>query len=468
MPVTKGRLGEIKISVLRDTGCSGVVVRKCLIDVDQLTGVEQTCMLADGSKIKVPIAEVSMDTPYFIGKIEAWCMENPIYDLIIGNIKGAREPNSPDPEWTVNAVQTRQQVRNQSKPYSSLKVPEAIEDINPKDIIAEQQKYSTLRKSYSLAEEGKTITSRGDASVSYLIKNEILYRKFQSRKVQNGKEFTQLVVPLIYRRMVMKLAHESILASHMSTARTVSRVLAEFYWPGVQSDCKRYCRSCDICQRTVPKGRVGKVPLGKMPLIDEPFRRVAVDIIGPLSPITERGNRYILTLVDYSTRYPEAVALPNIETECVAEALLDMFCHIGFPVEMLTDMGSQFTSTLMKEVCRLISLKQLTTTPYHPMCNGLVEKFNGTLKTMLKRVCAENSHDWDKYLSAALFAYREVPQESLGFSPFYLIYGRSVRGPMAILKELWSKDIQDPQVKTTYQYVVDLRHRLDYLSQHST
>ena len=97
------------------------------------------------------------------------------------------------------------------------------------------------------------------------------------------------------------------------------------------------------------------------------------------------------------------------------------------------------------------------------MCNGLVEKFNGTLKTMLKRVCAEKPHDWDKYLNAALFAYREVPKESLGFSLFDLIYGRSVRGPMAILKELWSKDIQDPQVKTTYQYVVYLRHRFDYL-----
>ena len=82
---------------------------------------------------------------------------------------------------------------------------------------------------------------------------------------------------------------------------------------------------------------------------------------------------------------------------------------------MSPDMGSQFTSTMMKEVCQLISLKQCTTTLYHPMCDGLVEKFNGTLKTMLKRVHAENPHDWDKYLSAALFAYREVPQESPGF-----------------------------------------------------
>ena len=111
-------------------------------------------MLADWSKIKYPMTEVSIETR----KTEAWCMENPIYDLIIGNIKN----QTGEPEWTVNAVQTRHQVRKQSKPYSSLKVPGAIGDINPRDIIVEQQKYSTLRKLYSLAEEGKTITSRGE------------------------------------------------------------------------------------------------------------------------------------------------------------------------------------------------------------------------------------------------------------------------------------------------------------------
>ena len=152
-----------------------------------------------------------------------------------------------------------------------------------------------------------------------------------------------------------------------------------------------------------------------MPLIDEPFKRVAVDIIGPLCPVTDNKNRY--TVVDYATRYPEAVALPNIETERVAEALIDIFCRVGFPSEMLTDLGSQFTSSLMNEICRLISLRQLTTTAYHPTCNGLCEKLNGTLKLMLKRVCAERPRDWDKYLNATLFAYREVPQESLVFSP---------------------------------------------------
>jgi transposase InsO family protein len=81
--------------------------------------------------------------------------------------------------------------------------------------------------------------------------------------------------------------------------------------------------------------------------------------------------------------------LPSIETGRVAEALVEVFCRVGFPREILMDRGAQFTSGVMAEMSRLISVKQLMTTPYHPMCNGLVERFNGTLKLMLKRLCAE-------------------------------------------------------------------------------
>ena len=101
----------------------------------------------------------------------------------------------------------------------------------------------------------------------------------------------------------------------------------------------------------------------------------------------------------------------------MAEALVEMFSRVRIPDEMLTDCGSQFTAEVMKEVCRLLSLQQLTTTPDHPMCNGLVERFLATLKQMLRRMCAERPKDWDKYLSALLFAVREVLQESLGVFP---------------------------------------------------
>ena len=91
----------------------------------------------------------------------------------------------------------------------------------------------------------------------------------------------------------------------------------------------------------------------------------------------------------------------------------------------------------MKEVTRLLSIEQLTTTPYHhSMCNGLTEKFNGTMKSMFKRLCSEQPRQWHRFIKPLLCAYREVPLEPTGFSPFELLYGRAVRGPMFILKEL--------------------------------
>ena len=164
--------------------------------------------------------------------------------------------------------------------------------------------------------------------------------------------------------------------------------------------------------------------------------------------------------MDYATRYQEAVALPSIVTETVAEALVSMLSRVGVAKEVLTDMGSQFTSALIKEVCRLLSFKQLVTTPYHPICNGLVECFNKTLKKMLTRMCMERLI-WDKYVDPLLFAYREVPQESLGLFPFELIYGWPVREPMQILRELWTKESVDSQAHTMYKYVVNLRDRLE-------
>ena len=153
--------------------------------------------------------------------------------------------------------------------------------------------------------------------------------------------------------------------------------------------------------------------------------------------------------------------LKNIDTETVAEALVDIFSRLGIPEEILSGLGTQFVSDCMKEVTRLLSIKQLTTTPYHPMCNGLTEEFNGTMKTILRRLCSEQPKQWHRYINPLLFAYREVPQESTGFSPFEMLHGSAVRGPMFILKELWTKEVEAPKVKNSYQYVFELREKLE-------
>ena len=149
-----------------------------------------------------------------------------------------------------------------------------------------------------------------------------------------------------------------------------------------------------------------RAPLGDMPLIDQPFKRVAINLVGPIPPASDKGHRYILTLMDYATRYPEAIPLKNIDTETVAEALLDMYSRADVPEEVLSDLGTQFTSDCMKVVSRLLSIRRLTTSPYHPACNALVEKFNGTLKRLLRRLYHEQPRQWHRFINSSC-SFRE-------------------------------------------------------------
>ena len=153
---------------------------------------------------------------------------------------------------------------------------------------------------------------------------------------------------------MLKLGHENLLSGHQRAQKTAQRILMNFHWIGVHGDVQRYCASCDACQRTVGKGTVTRAPLQRMPLVSVPFEKVAIDQIGPLHPVSGRGHRWILTLEDFATRYPEAVPLKSTETEVVAEALLGIFSRVGFPQVVLSDNGPQFVFHVMKAVARLI------------------------------------------------------------------------------------------------------------------
>ena len=456
MPVLKGRVGDKAFDVLRDTGCSGVVVKKDLVSEEQYTGESSSMLLIDNTVRKVPIAKISVDTPYFSGQIEAECLPDTIYDLIIGNVPGARPAEDPDPVWQeACAVTTRGQAKK-AEQHIPLTVPSSSESaiMDKEKLIQMQHEDQSLQKYWN---RGDT-KLKGQAEVAFEVKSGVLYQAYKHPHVNNGKPVKQVMVPAPLRRQITEVAHGSIMGGHMG----IKKIRSAFYWPGIQGDVTRHCKSCDVFQKTVNKGSVPKVPLEKMPLIDKPFKRVAIDLVGPISLPSEEGHRYILTLVDFATRYPEAVPLKNIDTETVAEALVDIFSRLGIPEEILSDLGTQFVSDCMKEVTRLLSIKQLTTTPYHPMCNGLTEKFNGTMKTMLKRLCSEQSKQWHRYINPLLFAYCEVPQESTGFSMSYeMLYGSAVRGPMFILKELWTKEVEAPDVKNSYQYVFELRGKLE-------
>lgn len=478
MPVLQGLIFGKAASVLRDTGSNTMVVRRSLVPDEAMTGAMATLFLADGSRITVPEAKVEIFSPYFSGTSVVKCMTSPLYDIIVGNVPGARAVDDPDEKWEKKRAETKLEpsgvtdnspekkdhrlksslgsIRSTRVQPDSAAIHVSSLKMNRRDLEAAQAEDKTLESCKNKV--GQVFYGRGSTQCSFIMEKSLLYRNY---RLSSGKLVQQLVVPLKLRSQVLKMAHEGLMSGHQGITRTIDRVLGSFYWPGVQEDIKRYVRSCDTCQRMYPKSKVGKAPLGKMPLIDTPFERVAVDIIGPLKPVSNRGNKYILTMVDFATRYPDAVALPAIDSATVTEGLVEMFSRVGFPREVLCDQASCFTSDLMREVNDLLAIKHLSSTPYHPMCNGLVERFNGTLKQMLRKLCQEDPKSWDRLLAPLLFAYREVPQASMGFSPFELIYGRYVRGPLNLLKELWTEEKIEEEVKTTYGYVLDLRDRLE-------
>ena len=456
LTTAEGTVNSSKVEVLRDTGCTCCTVKRSLVSDDQLTGKESYVSLIDETTQKYPLAVIDVDCPFFIGKTEALCIEDTLYDLVIGNIDGSKLP---DMSHFSAAAVTRSQAKPSESACRKIKVPDQIINEDKEALKQAQATDPNLDSIRGRVESGSITESRGlnRGETKFVRKKGLLYRQF----TKGNKVTLELVIPGVFREKVLRLAHETLLTEHLGIKKTLDRVVSEFFWPGVCGDVARFCKSCDICQRTIQKGRITKVPLGKMPLIDTPFKRVAVDIVGPIEPRSDKKSRYILTMIDYATRYPEAVALPSIETERVAEALIAMFSRVGIPSEMLIEHESRVTIEVMNEVSRLLLLQQLTTIPYQPYSKGPVERFHAMLKRVLLTMCAERPNDWDRYLPALLFAVREIPQESLGFSPFELLYGRNVRGPMQILRELWSVEETDEHARLTYQYVIDLRERLE-------
>nr|XP_040058772.1 uncharacterized protein LOC120834693 isoform X2 [Gasterosteus aculeatus aculeatus] len=286
----------------------------------------------------------------------------------------------------------------------------------------------------------------------FSIKNGLLYRvaKLEERVVE------QLLVPKRYINKVLYLAHSHLLGAHLGVEKTYDRVRERFYWPGVKKAVQDYCQICPQCQKTAPKVNYQN-PLIPLPIIDIPFQRVAMDIVGPL-PKSSRGHRFILVIMDYATRYPEAVPLRTASAKAVARELFLLFSRVGIAKEVLTDQGTCFMSRVMKEMCKLLKVSQIRTSVYHPQTDGLVERFNKTLKQMLRKAIDVEGKNWDQLIPFVLFSIREVPQASTGFSPFELLYGRRPRGMLDLAKEAWEQ--QPSAHRSAIEYVDQMQDRM--------
>ena len=297
-----------------------------------------------------------------------------------------------------------------------------------------------------------------EESDGYFFQDEILMHRRFNEAEHNGTRYVDRIVVLeFYRNEVLRVAHTIPLSGHMGIAKTLDRIATHFSWPGLSSDVRKFCATCPQCQLVARKLRSHRVPLRPVEVVTEPFKKIAIDIVGKL-PRSTSGYKYILTIVDYATRYPEAIPLRTTSSKAIADALIQYFSKVGIPDEMVPDQGSNFISKLMAQLYEQLGITKIKTSIYHPQANGLVERFNGTLKTMLKKFVGEHVQAWDRCLPYLLFAYREVPCESTGYFPFELLYGRTVRGPLVNVKENWV--VKKPTEGNIVSHVHKIRRRL--------
>lgn len=497
-------LQPVKVAMYRDTGAFQSFLLAKHVPVNFLLTEERViCRPMGDVYISAPLIEVEVSSELFQGKAKVAIVNTlpiPTVDFILGNdLAGAKvytlpivttTPVTPDldkverenPEVFSSCAVTRSQTAEQRLAYEKITKP--VEDnaglLAQTFIVGEEYLVEEFRRS-TLIEKQKSdtqlakirLTAMSDTEIEkeaegYYVENGLLMRKWRPADRPANEEWTvvhQVVLPKYYHRDILKMAHDIPMSGHMGIRKTQSRIMKHFYWPGIHNDVKNYVKACHTCQMS-NKADIKPAPLIPIPAFDEPFTRLLVDCVGPL-PRTKSQNQYLLTIMDVSSRYPEAIPLKRIDAPTVVEALTKFFTKFGLPHEIQSDQGSNFLSKIFGQVVKLVGIDKVQSSAYHPESQGALERFHQTLKNMLRTYCYENPDDWDKGVDFVLFAAREVPNESTGFSPNELVFGHQVRGPLKLVKDVFLRDSSDTNL---LDYVSTFKERLtkawDVASQH--
>lgn len=290
-----------------------------------------------------------------------------------------------------------------------------------KELIAMQTQDLTLK---ILLEKA---ASKKDSEFVFIEK--VLYRQIKDRKSQ---VMNQIILPAQLRHLALEECHDNRLTGgHLGQKKVLQKLYVRYWWPNIRKDVLHWIRSCKICSLKKDPKILTKTELQSIP-VGLPWETLGIDVLGPLRK-TENGNKYIVVISDYLTKWPEAYPMKEAKTETIAKILVEeVFCRFGIPSRLLSDRGAAFLSDVMAEILKLLSVKKVNTSPYHPQTDGLVERFNRTLIKLLSVYVDKKQSDWDVHLPYVMFAYRTSIQRSVGEEPFFLMFGRRSRYPIEI------------------------------------
>ena len=279
-----------------------------------------------------------------------------------------------------------------------------------------------------------------------ILEDDTLYRKTTVQE----KERKQLILPSIHINHVLEALHNEM--GHQGRDRTTSLIRDRFYWPGMTSDIDNWISHCQKCIKRKKEPSIA-------PLVNiqttQPLELVCIDYLSLEK--SKGGYENILVITDHFTRYAQAIPTRNQTAKTTAETLFNYFIvNYGIPQRIHSDQGANFESNLIKELCNLTGINKSRTTPYHPIGNGMTERFNRTLLNMLGTLDADKKQNWKSHVATMVHAYNCTKHESTGQSPYFLMFGREPNLPVDIAFGLTKEDKKEPQTK----YIQDLRERL--------
>jgi transposase InsO family protein len=311
-----------------------------------------------------------------------------------------------------------------------------VVQVAPLNWATEQQKDSDLQRVFQLVKSGSRLTDRqrrreaGGAMRllshwnSLVIRKNVLYKQSQT----NDGVIFRLIVPKHLQPQVLSKSHDDM--GHLGRDKTMSVAKERYFWIGLGQSVEQKIQTCPRCVRAKSPSLPERAPLCNI-VTTRPLELVCMDFLGLEN--SKGGHNSILVITDHYTKYACAFPTRNQEAKTVAKILVEQFVvNYGIPKRIHSDQGGCFEGKIIQNMCQMLGMEKSRTTPYHPQGDGITERFNRTLISMLKTLQPSQKCDWKAHVAPLVHAYNCTRHDSTGFTPFFLMFGRTPRLPIDV------------------------------------
>ncbi len=284
--------------------------------------------------------------------------------------------------------------------------------------------------------------------------NDLLVKYVRSSEIDdNFDESFKIVVPKALKHIIFRLHHDHPISGHRGVQLTTLNISRKYVWYKMQKEIRQYVKSCDICQKVNPSNQKpgGTLSPNRSQF---PWEIIAIDIVGPLPPSgpppvkpvkKQKGNRklgrpvklrdpdkfhYIFVIIDTLSKWVELFPLKTITAQVIVEKFYETICRFGFPRQVISDNGTQFTSEAFIDICRAFNIDIKFCPTYHAQANP-TERINRNIKQYLRKYCIDHS-DWYENIPAMGFSLKTNVIGTTKFTPSEVFLGRNLNNPFEV------------------------------------